>query len=173
MPDYNNDICKEQIFDHFFKSHAKPLRSYLYYKFGDLDQAEDIVQDAFIKLWNNCSKVSLEKAKSYLYTVATNCGISIARHKQVKFKYQNFITSRKEDKTNESPEFVMLEKEYMEKLKSAIANLSERQREVFLLSRIDKKTYKEIADISNVSVKAIEKLMHKALVVLREKIGNI
>ncbi|MDH7444267.1 RNA polymerase sigma factor [Aquimarina sp. 2201CG14-23] len=173
MSDNNKSTCDEQVFDQFFKSHAKLLRSYLYYKFGDLDQAEDIVQDSFIKLWNNCSKVPIEKAKSYVYTIATNFGISIARHQQVKFKYQNYITQRKSDVTNESPEFVILEKEYMEKLKSAIADLPERQREVFLLSRIDKKTYREIAELSNVSVKAIEKLMHKALVTLRKKIGNI
>lgn len=173
MPDNKKDICKEHIFDHFFKGQAKLLRNYIYYKFGDLDQAEDIVQDAFIKLWNNCSKVSLEKAKSYLYTVATNMGISGARHKQVKFKYQNFVLDRNLDRTDESPEFVMLEKEYMEKLQSAISDLSDRQREVFLLSRIDKKTYKEIAGMSNVSVKAIEKLMHKALIALKEKIGNV
>ena len=105
--------------------------------------------------------------------MATNLGISIARHQKVKFKYQNYITSRKNDITHESPEFVMLEKEYMEKLKSAIADLPDRQREVFLLSRIDKKTYREIAELSNVSIKAIEKLMHKALLSLRNKVGNI
>jgi len=130
-------------------------------------------QDSFIKLWNNCSKVPLEKAKSYIYTVGTNFGISIARHKQVKFKHQNYITQRNSDITNESPEFIILEKEYMEKLKNAIADLPDRQREVFLLSRIDKKKYREIAELSNVSVKAIEKLMHKALLTLRKKIGNI
>ncbi|WP_405205798.1 RNA polymerase sigma factor [Aquimarina sp. LLG6339-5] len=173
MSDSKNTTCDEQVFNQFFKSHAKLLRSYLYYKFGDLDQAEDIVQDSFIKLWDNCAKVPLDKAKSYVYTIATNLGISNARHQQVKFKHQNYITKRKSDVTNESPEFVMLEKEYMEKLKNAIADLPDRQREVFLLSRIDKKTYREIAELSDVSVKAIEKLMHKALVTLRKKIGNI
>ena len=173
MSKNNTGTCNEQAFDKFFKSHAKLLRNYLYYKFGDLNQAEDLVQDSFIKLWNNCSDVPLEKAKSYIYTVATNLGISIARHQKVKFKYQNYITSRKNDITHESPEFVMLEKEYMEKLKSAIADLPDRQREVFLLSRIDKKTYREIAELSNVSIKAIEKLMHKALLSLRNKVGNI
>ncbi len=173
MSDNKNSTCNEKAFDQFFKSHSKLLRNYIYYKFGDLDQAEDLVQDAFIKLWNNCSKVPLDKAKSYVYTIATNLGISIARHQKVRFKYQDYITQRKTDINNESPEFIVLEKEYMEKLKSAIANLSERQREVFLLSRIDKKTYKEIAELSGVSVKAIEKLMHKALVSLRKTIGNI
>ncbi len=173
MSDDKNSTCNEQAFDQFFKSHSKLLRNYLYYKFGDLDQAEDIVQDAFIKLWNNCAKVPITKAKSYVYTVATNLGISNSRHQKVKFKYQKYISHRKSDVHHESPEFIVLEKEYMEKLKNAIAQLPERQREVFLLSRIDKKTYKEIAELSGVSVKAIEKLMHKALLALRKKIGNV
>ena len=173
MSDDKNSTCNEQVFDQFFKSHAKLLRNYIYYKFGDLEQAEDIVQDSFIKLWNNCSSVTIDKAKSYIYTVATNLGISITRHQKVRFKYQDYILQRKTDINNESPEFVALEKEYMTTLKKAIAELPDRQREVFLLSRIDKKTYKEIAELSGVSVKAIEKLMHKALLTLRKKIGNI
>ncbi len=172
MPDNKNSTCNQKAFDQFFKSNSKLLRNYIYYKFGDLNQAEDIVQEAFIKLWNNCSKVPLHKAKSYIYTIATNIGISDTRHQKVKFKYKDYITHRSRDVNNESPEFILLEKEYLEKLKRAIADLSERQREVFLLNRIDKKTYKEIAELSGVSVKAIEKLMHKALVSLRNKIGN-
>ncbi|RZS93257.1 RNA polymerase sigma factor [Aquimarina brevivitae] len=169
-----NSTCNESNFDHFFKGHAKLLRNFIYYKFGDLDQAEDIVQDAFIKLWNNCKEVPLEKAKSYIYTVANNFAISLTRHQKVKFKYQNYIVSNTSDATNESsPDFVIEEKEFEEKLKKAIAALPDRQREVFLLSRIDKKTYKEIAELSDVSVKAIEKLMHKALSTLRDKIGDI
>ncbi len=167
-----NNTCKEEVFDTFFKEQATPLRNYLYFKFGDLDQAEDIVQEAFIKLWNNCSKVFLEKAKSYLYTVAVNKGISMMRHNQVKFKYKNYILGSKSEATQESPEFLMLEKEYHEKLKRAIASLPERQREVYLLSRIEKKTYREIAELSGVSIKAIEKLMHKALVKMRKEIGT-
>ncbi|TPN85297.1 RNA polymerase sigma factor [Aquimarina algicola] len=173
MPEDKNSICNDTVFDVFFKKHAKLLRNYMYYKFGDLEQAEDFVQEAFIKLWDNCANVPIEKAKSYIYTIATNLGISATRHEKVKFKYQNYISQRKQDITNESPEFIALEKEYMETLKNAIASLPERQREVFLLSRIDKKTYREIAEMSGVSVKAIEKLMHKALLALRKKIGNI
>jgi len=140
MPKNKDSTCNEMIFDKFFRSQATSLRNYLYYKFGDLDKAEDLVQDAFIKLWSNCAKVPLEKAKSYVYTVATNLAINITRHQQVKFKYANYIVSSKSDRTNESPEFVILEKEYEEKLKNAIARLSDRQREVFLLNRIEKKT---------------------------------
>ena len=76
-------------------------------------------------------------------------------------------------KTNESPEFVLLEKEFMEKLETTIAELPLKQKEVFLMNRIEKKTYKDIAEALNISVKAVEKRMHTALVFLREKIGDI
>ena len=74
--------------------------------------------------------------------------------------------------TNENPEFVLEEKEFMEKLQHAISNLTDAQREVFLLNRIDKKTYREISELLGVSVKAIEKRMHGALVKLREQLGK-
>ena len=77
------------------------------------------------------------------------------------------------DRTNESPEFLMEEQEFMIKLKKVIADLPEKQREVFLLSRIDKKKYSEISEIVGVSVKAVEKRMSLALIILREKLGNI
>ncbi len=173
MPDLDNSICEQRLFDSFFKKNAKGLRDFLFFKFGDMPLAEDIVQDSFVKLWENCANTPLEKAKSFVYTVAMNIGNSAMRHQQVKFKYKDYISQRKHDVTNESPEFVILEKEYMETFKKALAMLSDRQREVFLLSRIEKKTYKEIAEISNVSVKAIEKLMHKALLKLRKTIGDV
>ena len=66
----------------------------------------------------------------------------------------------------------MEEKEFMDKLQNAISDLTDGQREVFLLNRIDKKTYKEIAEMLEISVKAVEKRMHGALVKLRGKIGN-
>jgi RNA polymerase sigma-70 factor (ECF subfamily) len=67
----------------------------------------------------------------------------------------------------------MLEKEFMDKLERTIDSLPEKQKEVFLLNRIEKKKYKEIAEQLDISVKAVEKRMHLALVVMRDKIGNI
>ena len=79
----------------------------------------------------------------------------------------------KKESTNENPEFLLEEKEFMDKLQNAISDLKEGQREVFLLSRIDKKTYKEIAEMLSISVKTVEKRMTLALKQLREKVGNI
>ncbi|HMC01228.1 MAG TPA: RNA polymerase sigma-70 factor [Flavobacteriaceae bacterium] len=162
-------VCEDNTYKNLFDLHSKPLRNFIYYKCGDIQQAEDIVQDAFIKLWDNCSKIVFEKAKSFLYTVARNNFLNEVAHKKIVLQHQ---ASYKNDRTNESPEFLLEEKQFMEKLKTVIADLPEKQREVFLLSRIDKKKYAEIAEMLDISVKAVEKRMSQALVILREKIGS-
>jgi len=165
-----DEVCEPDVFDNIYKTNANNLRNFLYYKYGDLKAAEDIVQESFIKLWVNCTKVAIEKAKSFLFTVANNLFIDIKRHEKIVLKYQNNIKSAVD---KETPEFIMQEKEFMDKLQNTIGTLPNKQREVFLLNRIDKKTYNEIAEILQISVKAVEKRMQKALIIVRKEIGKI
>lgn len=171
MPELDKPLCNEEVFDDFYHSNVKPLRNFIYYKFGDADQADDVTQESFIRLWKNCAKVTLETAKGFLYRVAINLNTSVKRSEKVQLNYAERVVKSEFDQ--ESPEFVMLEKEFLEKLNGAISRLPDKQREVFLMNRVEKKTYKEIAELSGVSVKAIEKSMHKALVKLRAEIGDI
>jgi RNA polymerase sigma-70 factor (ECF subfamily) len=163
-------ICKENIFSSFFKSHAKSLRNYLYYKFGNEDQAEDITQEAFIKLWQNCADVPLEKAKSYLYTIANNASLNVISHQKVVLNYAK--SSPNKESTNESPEFLLEEEQFKSKLLQAIEKLNEKQRVAFLMNRIDGKKYAEIAKELEISVKAVEKRIHLALIELRKEFEN-
>ncbi|PHS51959.1 MAG: RNA polymerase subunit sigma-70 [Lutibacter sp.] len=163
-------ICNPKVFENIFKTYSKDLKRFLYFKFGDIASAEDVMQDTFVKLWDNCTNVTFDKVKSYLFTIANNLFLNVKKHEQIVRKHQKILVK---DSTNESPEFLMLEQEFLVKIENAIAELPEKQREVFLLNRIEKKKYKEIAEMKGVSVKAIEKHMHNALKVLREKIGNI
>jgi RNA polymerase sigma-70 factor (family 1) len=164
-------ICEELTFSGFFKSHAKTLRNYLYYKFGNEEQAEDVTQEAFIKLWENCANVPPEKAKSFLYTVANNTSLNHIAHQKVVLEFNKKSTIPVTDSQN--PEFLMEEEQFKVKLQKAIAGLSEAQRSAFLLHRIDGKKYHEIADILGISVKAVEKRIHGALQQLRKDIDNI
>ncbi len=170
MKNSPESICEESVFNRCFSLNAEGLRNYLYYQCGDMQQAEDLMQDAFIKLWNNCKKVLVEKAKSFLFTVAKNAFYNQVAHKKVVLAYEK-APHRTAD--HETPEYKIEEEEFMEKLQTAIDALPEGQREVFLLNRIDKKTYKEIAEMLGVSQKAVEKRMHKALVKMRKTIKNI
>ncbi|AIY11877.1 RNA polymerase sigma factor [Cellulophaga baltica] len=163
------NVCEEQIYNELFKTNSKTVFNYLYYKYGNEEKAYDVVQEAFIKLWENCKKVAPEKAKSFVYTVANNLYLNILKAEKVRFKHAKETL----DVTHESPEFLLEEKQFKLKLEQALSDLPENQRSTFLLNRIDGKKYKEIAELEGVSVKAIEKRMHLALKSLREKIDGI
>lgn len=164
------NVCNQKVFEKIFNLHAKNLKRFIFSKTRDEDLAEDIIQDTFVKIWEDCEKVFFDTVKSYLYTIANNLFLNIIKHnKVVQIHQENFVKTS----TNESPEFMLLEEEFLLKLEKTIADLPEKQREVFLLNRIEKKKYKDIAIQLDISVKAVEKRMHGALLVLREKIGNI
>ena len=170
MSKLNHDICESNIFEAVYNMYAKDIRRFLFFKTQDIDKSEDILQDVFIKLWENCNKVDPNKVKSYIYSIANNMFLNEVKHQKV---VQNYRKHNENESTNESPEFIMLEKEFMQKLELTIDNLPEKQREVFLMNRIEKKKYKEIALHLDISVKAVEKRMHQALVVMRKEIGDV
>lgn len=165
-----DNVCEEQVFSSVFKANSKTVFNYIYYKFGNEEKAHDAVQEAFVKLWENCAKVAPEKAKSYLYTVANNLYLNVIKAEKVRLKYAD---QHSKSISHESPEYVLEEKQFQKKLDDALNSLPENQRTTFLLNRIDGKKYAEIAEMEGVSVKAIEKRMHLALKALREKIDGI
>tara|TARA_R110002167_G_scaffold94258_6_gene251780 strand:- start:9586 stop:10098 length:513 start_codon:yes stop_codon:yes gene_type:complete len=168
-PNNKDNVCEEAVFATIFRSNSTTVFNYIYYKFGNEEKAHDAVQEAFVKLWENCAKVAPEKAKSFVYTVANNLYLNVIKAEKVRLKYADKSLKT----THESPEFLMEHDQFKEKLDKALNDLPENQRTVFLLNRIDGKKYAEIAALEGVSVKAIEKRMHLALKSLREKIDGI
>lgn len=165
-----DNICEEKLFSELFKRHSKDLHDFLYYKYGKENNPKDVVQEAFLKLWNNCHKVILEKARSFLFTVANNQMLNELSKKKTVLTYTQ---QKPKQHTIESPEYIMEENEYMDKLQNAIENLTEDQRTTFLLNRIEGKKHKEIAEMLGISHKAVEKRIYTALNILREQVGEI
>ncbi|WP_300021232.1 RNA polymerase sigma factor [uncultured Maribacter sp.] len=159
-------VCEESVYNEIYKTHAKDLRNYLYYKFGNMQRAEDIVHDSFVKLWSKCSTVVYEKVTGFLYKISRNLMIDTLRTNMVALKFEKGLVQAHD---NEDPYFTLRTKEFQKKLESVISALPEKQREAFLMNRIDKLTYKEIAVRLEVSETAIEKRISKALI----KLNNI
>ena len=170
-PKHQENVCEETVYEKLFIALAPTLRNFLLYKFRDLEATDDIVQEAFYILWQNCQKVSPDLAKAYVYKVAQNQFLKLLEKSKVRRKHLALQTDRSD--ASDGPQYQMEYKELDEKLAKAIEMLPDGQREVFLLNRIDKKTYVEIADMLEVSVKAVEKRMHKALVKLRKVLKEI
>jgi len=164
----NTSICEEYNFNKVFKEHSKTLFNFLVFRYGNKQIAEDVVQEAYITLWKNCSKVTIEKAKSYLYTISKNKFIDALRSKNtVKKHIDNQIEDSIEKQT---PIFLLEEKEFHKELNQALAKMPEKYRVPFLLNRIEKKKYKEIAEMLDTTVKGIEKRIYNALEFLQKEL---
>ncbi|TXE09896.1 sigma-70 family RNA polymerase sigma factor [Seonamhaeicola algicola] len=171
MSNSKANLCEENYFNTFYLEHVEAVNNFAFYKCGDQAAALDLVQDAFAKIWENCSKIDVSKSKTYLFTTVNNLFLNTVRHAKVVLNYAKETPYI--DKTNLSPEYILEEDEFKQKLQNVIANLSDEQREVFLLNRIEDKKYREIASLLNISQKTVEKRMSAALKVLREKIDGV
>lgn len=164
---YSNEEI--EAFKSIFEAYYESIRNFLYYKTGDIALAEDIVQETFMKLWDNRTSIKQDTVKSLLYIMAANNLKSHLRHQKVVFNFVN--TSNKDDQAQESADSAIRQTEMQQKLQQVLAAMPEKCREVFLLNRMDNLTYTEIADRLQLSVKAIEKRMHEALLFIRERIS--
>lgn len=163
--------CEESVFDALYQKYSKDLFRYLYYKYGGSSDPEDKVQEAFLKLWKNCRNVPPNKAKGFLYKVANNVTLNSLARKKTVYNHNAFF--RSDNVNNENPEFVLETKEYLAKLQSALASLTEAQRVAFMLNRVEGKKHKEIAEFLGISTKAVEKRLYGAIKKLKKQLIKI
>lgn len=163
-------VCEEKIFSAIYNDYSKDLHDFLYYKYGDQFDPNDKVQEAFIKLWDNCKKVSLKDAKGFLFMVARNLMLNEIKHKKVVLKHQQL---KPKDYTNESPEFELEKKEFSQKYERALAKLTEEQRVAFLLNKVEGKKHQEIADMLDITKKVAEYRIYSAFTILKQELKEI
>jgi len=147
------NICKETIFSDIYKKYSKDLYTYLYFKFGNQVEINDKIQEAFIKLWDNCKKVSPNKARAFLFKISKNMILNEIKHQNVVLKYQQI---KPKSYTNENPEFLLEEKQFLQKYQLALGKLTEEQRVAFLLNKVKGIKPIEIAEMLGVTRRVIE-----------------
>jgi RNA polymerase sigma-70 factor (family 1) len=157
-----------ETYQDLFSKWYEPIRNFIYFKTSDIGLAEDLAQDTFVKLWENRQKIDEKTVKSYLYTIANNLTINYHKRQQLNFK---FINSSQDKVEIKNPEYLVEMKEYEERLNQVFAKLPNGCREVFLMNRIEDMKYREIAEALEISVKAVEKRMSKALGIIRSELN--
>lgn len=157
-------------FRQIFDTHYDAIRNFLYYKLGDIDLAEDLAQEVFIKAWEKREEIRPDTAHHLLFTIANNLAINHFKSAKARFEFR--LNEHTVHITQESPQYEMEKDEFAKELQDAISALPEKQRTVFLMNRIDELTYREIAQRLELSVKAVEKRMHEALEFLMNKIEH-
>jgi RNA polymerase sigma-70 factor (ECF subfamily) len=165
----HENICSDTVFEQIYNKYSKDLNDFLYYKYGAELNPSDKAQDAFVKLWNNCKKVSFSKAKSFLFTVANNLMLNDIKHQKVVLKYQKIGPSTH---SNETPEFLLEKDQYFEQYKNVLENLKEEHRVAFLLNKVEGKKHSEIAAILGVTQKVVEYRIYSAFKILKKELEN-
>jgi RNA polymerase sigma-70 factor (ECF subfamily) len=151
---------KKEEFKSLFDTYFEDVRRYVFYRSANDDIATDIAQDTFLRIWEKQMTIDPKRVKGLLFKIAGDIFISQYRREQVAF---NFFNTFKPNNKSLTPEDEINFQELTKAYDAALKTMPEKQRTVFLMSRIDELKYKEIADQLGLSVKAIEKRMSQAL----------
>ena len=159
-------------FEALFRNHFAGLCFFAHKYVKDFEAAKEIVQDAFLSLWEKRETIDMDRpVKSYLTMIIHNKCTNYLRDNR-KFD-QNILNL---ENLSELPEYEdsdsMVEEELKEKIDSAIEELPEKCKQVFVMNRYENLKYQEIADKLQISVKTVETQMSKALQHMRIRLAE-
>ena len=151
-----------------YDAHFDDLRRYLIYRSGDQDLSKDIAQNVFMKVWTKKIEIASGNIKSLLFKMATDEFISHIRKKKVEKEYTESIDLRLIQEPDNNDD--LLEKKVL--FQKALNQLPEKQKTALLMNKMQGLTYKEIAEVLNLSQKAIEKRIGLALKALKQNLNQ-
>ena len=162
----------EVAFESVFKVYYSRLCSYANTMLNDSEEAEEMVQNTFIVLWENRANVDIHTSlKSYLYRAVHNNCLNRIKHMKVRQEHSAYVLHTQEEEV-ESTSNVVIGNELQQQINVAIEQLPPQCKRVFTMSRYENLTYAEIAAQLEISVKAVDKQMVRALRILREQLKD-
>lgn len=160
----------QRAFERLFKSSYAELCRYANSFLKDEDDAEDLVQNIFVKFWEKREELDIkESLKSYLYRSVYNQSMNKIKHQTIKAEYAT-ATQYEFDAGAFLVENSFSEVE--EKVQLAIEKLPKECGKIFKMSRFEELKYQEIADILEISIKTVENQIGKALKIMRTELAE-
>jgi RNA polymerase sigma-70 factor (ECF subfamily) len=155
-----------QVFEEIFNTWYDPLVRYCMQRLYSQEDAEEIVQDIFIKLWVRRAELNYSPSiKSYLYRTALNKIINFKEHQEVRNTHRTHVLAASNSVSSESGSISTKEIQWL--AAEAVNSMPKKRKMVYELSRRDGLSYAEIAEKMGVSVKTVEAHLTAALVQLR------
>lgn len=157
-----------EIYDEIVKRYEKKLFSYIYRLVGNKEEAEDILQNVFVKAYRNIKTFDIErKFSSWIYRIAHNEAINFLkkRNKKKFISWEDIVSSKdKMDTKSEerSPIDIWIRKEAATEIKEALEMLPIKYREVLVLRYFSEKSYEEIGRMIKSPVNTVGTLINRA-----------
>ncbi len=162
----NSDLAIERIFQKYYEYLCNIIYRYL----RDSALAEDIAQDVFMELWRKQASIRIQSSlKAYLKRAAVNRTLNFIRDNKISFEGEDELPGIQGNMTSVTAQLEA--EDLQQQINQAIDDLPERCRMIFLLSRFEDMSYKEIAQKLDISVKTVENQISKALKILRTVLG--
>ena len=167
----------KKMFEYLFQNYYNQLCCYVNRILRNEVNSEEIVQEVFIKLWENRKEITIHTSlKAFLYKSVHNRSLNFIQHKKVEeayssqFKQDNsFIIS---PVSKDYPIANLLSQELGDAIQNAISNLPDQCREVFIKIRHEEMSYAEVADLLGISVNTVKTQLARAVIKLRELLKN-
>lgn len=160
-------------FDTIYKQYCSRLFGFVYSLIKQESDAEGIVQEVFVKIWESRHKIeNYSTFDSFLFTIAHNTTISLLRKRLNEKKYLEYLKSVQVEISSSDIIEEIHFNELKEKFNRLIKRLSPRQKEIYLLSREDGLTHKEIAKKLGISQNTVEVHISKAIKFIKNNIDN-
>ena len=182
--DPDNELMKrvakgdDEAFKLLFERHNRLAWSVIYRQLGNVAASEDLVQEAFLRVYRAAPKYEHSaKFSTWLYTVVTNLCLNYKRDRAR--DRLRLVGSEEDEQGNALDQLAAVEPDEHEQddrqkrtqaVKDAIAGLPENQRMALILSRYEEKSYEEVAEILGVTVAAVKSLTSRARTTLKEKL---
>lgn len=164
----------QEAFEFLFLSYYQDLCAYASGILHNATAAEEIVQETFVKLWEDRHNLTVEMfLKAYLYKAVRNSCLNYLEHQKVRNKHTQYSLSQHAFNpvppiSQDYPIANLLVKELEQKIEEAIALLPLQCREVFLLIRFEELSYAEVAEQLNISPNTVKTQLQRALNKLRD-----
>jgi len=160
------------VFDYVFNYYYSGLCAFGLQYLDDKDTAEDLVQDFFVHLWSQGSKLKINASlKSYLFTSIKNRCLDRIKHQKISEKYRNFVLFGVTDGES-TVEHYIAEAELRFAIQSTMKKLSPRCREIFENSRLAGLSNHEISDKLGISKRTVELQISNSLKILRKELAD-
>jgi len=153
-------------YEKVFRAYYRSMTSYAFRFLGNVPDSESVVQDVFLRLWQNRMDISITSSlQNYLFKSVKNQCVNFLEHERIKSRYQTIVIQHEADR-NDFSEFFP-EPDLMKRIESAIVALPPKRQEIFRMAREQGLKYREIADRLSLSVKTVETQMTHSLKQLR------
>ena len=158
-------------FDAIYNKYCQKLNGFVFRYLKQEEDAEEIVQEVFIKIWEARGKLNVYASfESFLFTIAYNSTISLLRKRVSETKSREYFKCLQQIDTADTIIDEIQFKELNQKIQSLLQQLTPRQNEIYLLSREDGLTHKEISQKLNISENTVKNHLVTTLKYLKSRI---